>query len=602
MSRQNVIPIAEPTISPVAVGNGFGLMHRGAMVGDCGVVLCSPWGIDELAARKVLFRLASRLAASGVPAIRFDYPGTADAIDIAPEGFDSWVQSASQAADSLKASCGLNTVIFAGIGLGAMVAVLASVAREDVAGLVLAAPVIGGRRYLREIALGAPVVEEGLGLNASQRPEGVTIGGIVMPDGVAATLKSIDLMKADAGSAKRLLMVHRPAQPQEAALADHLDAQGWDVERAAFEGYDAAMSNPTIAVMPEQVIETITQWATKVGPSSGLTVSSPEPARPLLTTTSYGADETICFGPNLFGVLTHPASPSTATTVVFLNSGYDHHAGWAYQWARAARSLAASGIASLRFDMANIGDSAARPGVPEQVLYGDGQVADIVSAIDMLAARGAGPILLAGRCSGAFVAFQASARDARIAGAVVINPFRLVWDPDEDVETVIRIGPRSMAEYRKRALSGKILSRLMAGDIDVWGVAKGLASQLSRRVIQTLGPLAGSLSKTGRLRRHCHQMFAAISGRGAPVHMVFSHGDAGLEQLAAHFGADFRLLKLFPGASLTIVPDADHNMTPQPAQDAVVEVIRDAARQLSPAARMPADAAMVQGVVPKMAG
>ena len=581
MNRHNVIPISEPLMSPIVVGDGFGLMHRGTMAGDCGVVLCSPWGIDELAARKVLFRLASRLATAGIPAIRFDYPGTADAIDRAAPGFESWVQAASQAADSLKAACGVEKVVFAGIGIGAAVALLAAAQRHDVPGVVLAAPVVGGRRYLREIALAAPVFEEGLGLDASQRPEGVSIGGIAMPSDVAAELKSIDLMTADVGQTKPALIVQRPSQPQEAALADHLAAQGWPVERAAFEGYDAAINNPTVSVMPQRVIDAIANWVAKTGPSTGLSAITVEPARPVLVGTSYGTDETVSFGPNLFGILTHPETRSAASMVVFLNSGYDHHAGWAYQWVRAARTLAASGIPSLRFDMANIGDSPAKLGTAEQVLYGDGQQADIVSALDMLAARGEGPILLAGRCSGAFAAFQASARDPRVAAAVVINPFRLVWDPEEDVEVLIRVGPRSMADYRRRAMSGKVFARLMAGDIHIRGVMKSLATQLGRRIVRTLEPLAGSLSKTTRLRRQCLDMLETITRRGAAVHLVFSDRDAGLEQMAVHFGKDFRRLKLFPGASMTTVPNADHNMTPQSAQDAVVEVIRDLVRQIS---------------------
>lgn len=598
MMSQNVVPISEPTMSPIAVGDGFGLVHRGTISGDCGVVLCSPWGIDELAGRKVLFRLASRLAAAGIPTIRFDYPGTADAIDRDADGLGSWVQAATQAADSLKAACGLGKVVFAGIGIGATIAVLASRQRDDVPALVLAAPVVGGRRYLREIALGAPVVEEGLGLSPSQRPEGVSIGGIVMPADVAAELKSVDLMTTDVGAAKPVLMVMRPSQPQEAALAEHLASQGWAIESSEFEGYDMAMNNPTIAVMPERVIDTITTWAARMRAPGGLSATAAEPAKPVFVKTSYGTDEVLCFGPNLMGVLTHPATRSTTSTVIFLNSGYDHHAGWAYQWARAARLLAQSGIASLRFDMANIGDSAAKAGAPEQVLYGEGQQTDVVSAIDMLTARGEGPIMLAGRCSGAFAAFQTAARDARVAGAVVINPFRLVWDPEEDVEVLIRVGPRSMAEYRKRALSGKVLSRLMAGDIHVWGVVRSLATQLGRRVARALGPLAGSRSNTARLRRQCHAMFTAISGRGTPVHMVFSQGDAGMEQLAVHFGSDFHRLKLFPGAAMTIVPDADHNMTPQAAQDAVVDILREMARQLSPAAERPASPVLMS----KMAG
>lgn len=599
MSKPGLASIANntPSMTPVPVGDGFGLLHIGGMSAGCGVVLCSPWGIEEISGRKVLFRLATRLAAAGIPAIRFDYPGVADAIGRPANGFGAWIQAGSDAADRLKSACGVDKVVFAGLGLGSAVAMLAGSRRDDVAGLVLAAPAVGGRRYLREIALGAPVVEEGLGLNASQRPEGVSIGGIIMPPAVAAEFKSVDLMSADAGAVKPVLIVNRPSQPQEAGLADRLAGLGWSVARAEFEGYELAMDNPTIAVMPERVIDTITDWVNAIA-SAPAKAASPDLAGPILVDTSYGKDEVLSFGPGLLGVLTHPKTRTTAPTVVFLNSGYDPHAGWAYQWSRAANTLAASGIPSLRFDMANVGDSPAKPGAPEQVLYGDGQQADISSAIDMLTARGEGPVLLVGRCSGAFAAFQASARDARIAGSVVINPFRLVWDPDEDVETVIRVGPRSMAEYRKRALSGQVFSRLKAGDIDLIGVAKSLSMQLGRRLIQTLGPIGGSLSKTVRLRRQCLGMFESISRRGATIRMVFSEGDAGLEQMAAHFGSDFRRLRLFPGASMTTVPDADHNMTPQAAQDAVVDIIRDLAHQLSPTAERQA----VTEVISKMTG
>jgi pimeloyl-ACP methyl ester carboxylesterase len=281
--------------------------------------------------------------------------------------------------------------------------------------------------------------------------------------------------------------------------------------------------------------------------------------------------------------------------VIFLNSGYDHHSGWAYQWARAAQALAAEGISSLRFDMANIGDSVARTGAAEQVLYGEGQQADITAAIDMLAARGETSVVLVGRCSGAFAAFHAATKDARIVGTVVINPLRMVWDPDEDIEVAIRIGPRSMADYRQRVLSGKILKRLLAGDVHVLGAIKGLGTQFIRRIRQLVAPVMGSLSKTTRLRRQFRAMMETISGRGTAMRFVCSERDASLEQMAFYFGGDFRGLKRFPDASLTTVPNADHNMTPQAAHDIVVDVIRDTVLGLEArSSRVPHTAASAQ--------
>ncbi|MBX9454947.1 MAG: alpha/beta fold hydrolase [Rhizobium sp.] len=530
-----------------------------------------------------MFRLANKLAAAGLPTLRFDYPGTADAIGAPVVGVRSWVASVDDAADRLKATCGLDRIMLVGLGIGATMALLASARRDDVEGLILAAPVVSGRRYLRETALGASAVEEGLGLHAAQRPEGVSIGGIVMPSGVAADLKAIDLVRADLGHCKPVLLVHRPSHPQETEFADHLESQGWPVERAVFDGYQAAMDNPTISVMPEGVIDTISGWALGMAEALPLLQTKPVPTTPVLVDSGHGVEEALCFGEGLFGIVTQPAIRTATPIVVFLNSGYDHHAGWAYQWVRTAQTLAEEGVGSLRFDMANIGDSGPRPGAAAQVLYSTGQQQDIATAIDMLADRGEHTIIVVGRCSGAFAALHAAARDDRIKGAVVINPLRLVWDQDEDVEVAIRVGPRSIADYRQRALSGKTLRRLLAGEIDIPGVARGLGTQFIRRITQRLAPLVGSLSKSTRLRRECAAMMGEISGRGAALHFVCSERDASLEQVAFQFGGDFGGLGRYPDASLTTVPDADHNMTPQHAHDAVLEVIRDSIHRVEAA-------------------
>ncbi|MCB1445085.1 MAG: alpha/beta hydrolase [Rhizobiaceae bacterium] len=570
---------AGTAMSPVALRRGFGLLHHDRTTGGqgIGVVLCSAWGIPELSSRKMMFRLADRLAAGGLPTIRFDYPGTADRIDEPADGFEAWVAAALDAADALKTVSGVTRLAFAGIGIGAMVAALAAARHDDVAGLVLAAPVVSGRRYLREIALAAPVVEEGLGLDANSRPPGVSIGGIVMPPLVATDLKSIDLNKAELAAQKPVLAVLRPSQPQETELIERLKAMGWPAERTEFEGYDAAMDNPTLSVMPDLVLARISAWL------ASLAGASQEEHRPLIDPGPVVIDcpgyreRLELFGGRLFGLSVLPARRRSASCVVFLNSGYDYHAGWAYQWVRAARMLSASGIASLRFDMGNIGDSAAAVGAPDQILYSDWQQRDIDVVLDDLAARGETSIILVGRCSGAYAAFHATARDRRVKAAVLINQLRLVWDPDENIDVTLRAGPRTMADYRRRALSGRTLKRLWSGDINVLAAARGLATLVFRQIMRRVAPFLGSFAKITRLRRQCHAMMTAVSERGASLQFVSSEGDESLEQLAHYFGADLHGLQTYPGVSLTIVPNADHNMTPEPAQDKVLELIRETA-------------------------
>jgi hypothetical protein len=59
------------------------------------------------------------------------------------------------------------------------------------------------------------------------------------------------------------------------------------------------------------------------------------------------------------------------------------------------------------------------------------------------------------------------------------------------------------------------------------------------------------------------------------MHFVCSERDSGLEQMTFYFGRNYSGLKAFPGARLTTLPNADHNITPQAAHDMVVDVIRD---------------------------
>lgn len=578
------------TMAPIAMTTGFGLLHRSDLSDEraTGVVLCNAWGIHELSSRKMMYRLGTALAAAGLATLRFDYPGTADALE-AVGGFETWIAAASDAANRLKAACKLDNIVFAGLGIGATVAFLTAARRDDTAGLVLAAPVVSGRRYVREIALAAPVVEEVLGLNPSQRPEGVSIGGIVMPPDVARDLKAVDLLTTKPGQPRPALVITRPGHDQETAIADLMERTGWPTQRADFDGFEAAMDNPTISVLPAAVIDSVAQWCRDLS-SGGRSEPSDTTFERVVVASPGFSEEPMVFGRNLFGMLTTPDERTAAPTVVFLNSGYDHHSGWAYQWTRTARSLAAAGVASFRFDMANIGDSAARPGVSEQVLYGEGQQADIAAALAMLAERGETSVVLVGRCSGAYAAFHATARNITVVAAVMINPLRMIWDPEEDVETAIRIGPRSMADYRRRAMSGDVLKRLMGGEIDVGGAFKGVGIQLVRRVVQRLAPLAGTMSKIERLRKQCRTIMDAMDRRGTLLRFVCSERDSSLEQMAFYFGSDHRGLKRYAGASLITIPDADHNITPLPAHDLVVEVICETARRFPAALKQNATA------------
>ncbi|MCU1282082.1 MAG: alpha/beta hydrolase, partial [bacterium] len=125
----------------------FGWLHRTAASSSIGLVICNPFGFESVCAHRSLRHLAAAAAAAGIPAIRFDYDGTGDSAgdDRDPARVAAWLASIGHAAAELRRQTGVERVVLAGVRLGALLATLAAVERDDVAGLIAIAPVVVGK-------------------------------------------------------------------------------------------------------------------------------------------------------------------------------------------------------------------------------------------------------------------------------------------------------------------------------------------------------------------------------------------------------------------------------------------------------------------------
>jgi pimeloyl-ACP methyl ester carboxylesterase len=135
-------------------------------------------------------------------------------------------------------------------------------------------------------------------------------------------------------------------------------------------------------------------------------------------------EEVVQFGPDrcLIGVVTHP-SPALrreeAPMAVILNAGALHRVGPMRLNVYLARSLAASGVTTMRLDLSGLGDSRVRSG---RLSADRRAVMDVVSALDHLQAKyGQRRFTLMGLCSGAYNAHLSSLEDRRVVGAVFID-------------------------------------------------------------------------------------------------------------------------------------------------------------------------------------
>lgn len=567
-----------PAAQPVAFARTFGLFTPPSIIpAETAVLFLSPWGLEEMRTRKVWRHLAEELSSYGIASMRFDYPGTGDSLDGADVsgGVGIWEEAVVQAAAELRRRSGTMRLVLVGHGIGATLAVTMAGKLGEVAGAALLAPVVNGRMYLREISVWSKMVDEGLGLRENQRSQAnVSIAGLAMSDRLASDLKGIDLRRIDNSPAANILVLERAGRENEEALSGRLASLGADVRRETYTSYDELVASSVISRVPLGEMQAVVDWVRSIAGSSTARRPSPEAPGAAMLSGDVFTEEALRFatGERLLGVLCLPIGKIRGAPVVILGTAHDRHAGWARSSVETARFLARHGIASLRFDGAGIADSPSVQGSPEVEFYADRPIEDVQAALDLLERRGFGAAVLSGRCSGAYLAFQAALAESRVCGAIIINPFTFQWDDQEPIEQSWQAKPRSLDDYKRRALSLRTLGRVINGEVNILSAAGNIGIQLVRRLTMS-GPAYLAGSRLGQLRKTVHAQFQQLTERKLPISLIYSDADVGLDRFRFFFGMEGRGLRSYPNVKLEVLPDVDHNLSPPEAISAVRERI-----------------------------
>ncbi|NTG42699.1 alpha/beta hydrolase [Rhizobium rhizogenes] len=567
---------------PVTFAGTVGLFVPAAAPPSATAVLfLSPWGFEEMCARKFWRILAEDFAKAGIASLRFDYAGTGDALDVAEQrqGLALWEDTALAAAAMLRSLSGCERLILVSQGLGSTIALDIAERFDAVDGIALLAPTISGRAYLRELTIWSKMIDESMGLDETQRQtEGVTVASLRMPDGIAATVKTLNLMTRGHVSAPDCLVLTRPGRPGDADFATHLGTLGPRIEQAVYDGYDELVSNPTIAAMPLEAGRKILDWVQSIATKPVTTTRKILHAPRAEALEGDGFRETpLRFGEGdrLFGILCEPLGERTGATALLLTTAYDRHAGWGRTSVTMARALARDGIASLRFDTANVADSPPLPDAPDQVLYSRDQHRDVSAALDMLEARELLPAFAVGRCSGGYLALQTAMSDERCHGLITVNPYAFFWDETQSVDEALRFVPRSLETYGQKFLQLETLKRLYGGQIDAKSAARNIVTALARRAVRLGRPLLGVLPFFAGEHEIVMGGFRTLARRRVDISLIYSAHDIGLDHFHEHFGEDAAALRNFPDIRLTIIPGADHNLTPPYARKVYLREVRE---------------------------
>ena len=562
-------------VLPIKFGKSFGWLHAGYC--DVGVVICPGTGRDARSGYTAFRLLASELARTGYPTLRFDYPGAGDSLDLdGDEPCAAWLDSVRQAADRMRAT-GVQRIVLCGYRVGALLAATVAADRDDVAGLILIDPTTSGVLYLRELAVEQSMMSDGPGADDGR----IEAEGIVLTSASDAPFRALDLMKLRSSPAPRALILASSKRPGNTKLADRLALLGAEVEQDTFEPMHEFAAGGMIDPKPPS--DRIQDWLGPATPTAFRPTPAPAEAVELHGKLGSFVEHPLRFGAGqrLFGMLCRPHHEAMPGFVMVIgNAGAASHHGYAGFTVRLARRLAEAGYASLRMDYAGIGESVSEQ--PTHIFEAD-RMTDTAEAIDVLQRLGFTRFGAGGLCSAGYHGLQAGLADHRIEIMVMLNPSTFHWPKGQDFEQFIQNNSRSTNFYVETMMGRNGWKRLLRGELNVLRAVRTVRTHMLRRV-KAMGLQAAGLAGWRRRAATPRQAMARLSSRGVRTLVIMGTIDAGLDVLQAHFGRGGRWLASLPGATLQLMDDVDHSLTRVAMHESVASGVIQFLRTAQPAA------------------
>ncbi len=553
----------------------FVTLHRASDVSDTAVLLCPPFGWEEVASYRPRRVWARSLARAGYSTLRLTLPSTGDSGGrVHDQGrLTAWSSAIDGAAAWLREETAASRIVAIGMGLGGMLAYRCAALGREIDDLVLWAVSSKGRAFVRQLKafsrLEASQFFEGLP-QPPARPEGeIEAGGFVLSADTARDLEQMDLAALELGDPqrRRVLLLERDGIAVDSPLRDRLVALGVTVSSAPGRGYGEMTSHPQSAEPATEVFAAVAQWIGEGGraPESETAVArtgrrSPSRARRQLEGPGEDSwSETPVAirhaGVRLPGILTSPpqAAPG-GLCAVLLDAGAVRRIGPSRLWVQTARRWAQRGIPTLRLDVEGIGDAdGAAVAYPDDALFHREElVLQVRAALDFLQDRGVGQrFIVGGLCSGAYWAFRACIDDQRVCAAAMVNCRVLVWDeglaPARYVRTLITERP-SLARIRRVATPALVMA-----------VLKWLAGA-PRRALKRLTSKQARAGGSETDRR-----LARLLASGKRALFLFSEREPLYDELLR--SGRLATLERSPAVTFEHVAVIDHTLRPSWAQD-----------------------------------
>ncbi|MFM0566121.1 serine aminopeptidase domain-containing protein [Paraburkholderia sediminicola] len=571
---------AKAVMRPVTFGGCYGSLHLPAGDGaTTGMVLCSPFGYDALCVHRGWRDFAEGLTgAGGIPVLRFDYPGAGDSEgnEEDPQRFRAWIDSIKAATQYLRTATGVTRVILCGLRLGATLAVMAAEELGDVDSLILMAPVIAGKRYIRELNMQHQSwLKTPSGRAAVQADDdGRAVGafGFQLYADTLGQLAAVDLVQRERPAARRVLLHDACDSASMRQLTERYRSHGASADVQIFPEYDKFLVDPRFSVPPRRAFDSVLEW---LGFQSG-TPATPAveilpPAADARIDFAAGHETPVVFGGGRYvGVFCQPrCAQERAPAVLLVNTAGAHRVGDGRLAVLMARRLAGQGIASLRMDLGGLGDSLHHEDSPTlEAVYARHSVTDATAGVEWLMAAGHPGVVTFGVCTGAYVSIHTALAHPRVVGCMSVNLPFFVWGGPQTKPGAHHI--ESSQVYWRSIRSPHKWLRLLSGRAN----GRAIAVELGRRWCMRLTSLASSpfegrlgvKTSTGAIR----QLLMDLERKGVRTSLVYGSLDAGLDELAIRFGPNGRELGKLTNVTAKILEKVDHSLFSRTAREIVM--------------------------------
>jgi pimeloyl-ACP methyl ester carboxylesterase len=581
-------PLSTVSIEPLYFRSGdvqlFGCLHGSAhSTADMGVLLCEPFGYEAICSHRALVAFAQAAASLGIPVLRFNYRGTGDSDEIDPRADQllAWSQDVVAAVAELQRRTGVRRVCLLGFRLGALLASLAAAQCEAVAALIAIAPVVNGRKHLRELRTIQMAASTQAAKGASQDAAApFEVSGFTLSAATLAALSPVDLTTQQA-PAPDMLIIDRSDLPSAKAWGEHCTAGGARVQYQSLQGFvRMMMTAPDLALIPHSMIAAMKEWLKPLlpaVPAPRTTDPSPSETAMLLLQGDASNPLKITERPvilaasrQVFAIVTEPHSAEVRRRgVILLNAGATHHIGPNRMYVTLARRWARRGCVVLRLDLAGLGDSTVGSADEPSEVFPPTAIEDIGAAIEFMRIKyGVNDVTLGGLCAGAYHALRAAAAALPLNRIMMVNPLHYHERPGITRQDLQWLGfVHNPSIYRQQALPNGYWQAVKSRRLDV------------RQLLKLYAQHAGMRARRAARRLHLRispdlgSELEQIAARGVDMVFMFGSGEPGIGILKNEAGAS--LERLGPRCRIHVLAGADHIFSDSTARAALEELLSE---------------------------